>query len=153
MDIALILWNPDVIEWVSIVLRQENLKCCGMEPSAGPQKIEELITACGSRVVMLDLAPPYEQSADILLRLLERFPGRLFVLSCADPMLAMKAAPWLSAHVLLQKPYELEVIRKVLVSMVSRISRCYTAASTSTTHMTAITTACGRIHVALPEAS
>jgi DNA-binding NarL/FixJ family response regulator len=123
-DVALILWNPDVIEWVSLILRQENLRSCGMEPSDKLQDMEGLIASCSPSVVVLDLSPPYADSAQIFLRLLERFPDRSFVLTCADPILAVRAARWLSCHLMLQKPYEPDVICKIIVSLRSRVSSC-----------------------------
>src|SRR5262247_2095397 len=119
-DVALILWNPDVIQWVSFILLQQNLKCCGIEPSAGPQKMEEMIASHRPSVVVFDLAPPYKHSAAVFLRLLDRFPDRAFVTTCADPIFARKVAPWLSCHLTRQKPYEAEVIEKAVVSRVGR---------------------------------
>ena len=124
-DVALILWNPDVIQWVSFILLQQNLKCCGIEPSAGPQKMEEMIASHRPSVVVFDLAPPYKHSAAVFLRLLDRFPDRAFVTTCADPIVARKAAPWLSCHLTLQKPYEADVIEKIVVSKVSRAAKYF----------------------------
>ena len=120
IDVALILWNTDVIQWVSFILLQQNLQCCGIEPSDGAQKMEELIASRSPSVVVFDLAPPYQDSAAVFLRLLDRFPDRAFVITCADPVFARRVAPWLSCHLTLQKPYEAEVIEKVVVSRVGR---------------------------------
>src|SRR5215467_1776404 len=123
VDVALILWNPDVIQWVSYVLLQQNLRCCGMEPSVGAEKMEEMIASRHPSVVLLDLAPPYQHSAAIFLRILDRFPDRTFVITYADPIFARKVAPWLSCHLTLQKPYEADVIEKIVVSRVRRAAK------------------------------
>src|SRR5215510_315080 len=81
LDVALILWNSDVIEWVSYVLLQQDFRCCGIEPSDGVNRIEDLIAATRPRLVMLDLAPPYEKSTNDFLHLLERFPRQKFVIT------------------------------------------------------------------------
>ena len=125
IDVALILWNRDVIQWVSFLLLLQNLQCCGMEPSDGPQKMEELIASRGPSVVVFDLAPPYQHSAAVFLRLLDRFPDRAFVITCADPIFARKVAPWLSCHLTLQKPYEPDLIEKIVVSKVSRAGQYF----------------------------
>jgi len=91
-----------------------------MEPSDGPQKMEELIASRGPSVVVFDLAPPYQHSAAVFLRLIDRFPDRAFVITCADPIFARKVAPWLSCHLTVQKPYEPDLIEKIVVSKVSR---------------------------------
>jgi hypothetical protein len=122
VDVALILWNPDVIEWVSFVLTQLNFKSCGIEPSAGVQNIEQLIGSRGPRVVVYDLDPPYQKSAGVFLNLLDQFPDRAFLATCADPVLAVKAAPWLVCHVVLQKPYTPDLIGKTVVSAARRDS-------------------------------
>jgi hypothetical protein len=122
VDVALILWNPDVIEWVSFVLAQLNLKCCGIEPSAGIQNIEQLIASRAPGVVVFDLEPPYQRSSAVFFQLLDRFPDRAYLVTCADPTLAVKAAPWLVCHIILQKPYAPDVIGKVVVSASNRAS-------------------------------
>jgi hypothetical protein len=96
-----------------------------MEPSDGPQKMEELIASRGPSVVVFDLAPPYQHSAAVFLRLLDRFPDRAFVITCADPIFARKVAPWLSCHLTLQKPYEPDLIEKIVVSKVSRAGKYF----------------------------
>ena len=53
-NIALILWNPDVIELMSVV-RVNETGIAGVEPSQGAACIEELITSCNSSVVVFDL--------------------------------------------------------------------------------------------------
>jgi hypothetical protein len=120
VDVALILWNQDVIDWVSLVLLERKLRSHGVEPSAELQTIEHLIGSCRPYVVVFDIAPPYTQSTAVLLRLLNRFPDRAFVVTCADPVLAVLAAPWLSVRVVLQTPYEPDVIVRTVVSMASR---------------------------------
>lgn len=122
-DIALILWNTDVIEFVSVVLLRDNVRCCGIQPDEAEDRIEEFIASHGSNTVMFDLAPPYSQSAKVFMRLIDRFPDRSFIITCADPMLAIKVAPWLSCHHIVQKPYEAEEIRDILLSTMSRIPK------------------------------
>src|SRR5262249_49168757 len=51
---------------------------------------------------------------------IDRFPDRAFVITCADPIFARKVAPWLSCHLTVQKPYEPDLIEKIVVSKVSR---------------------------------
>jgi hypothetical protein len=119
-DVALILWNTDVIQLVSLVLLHRNLKSCGLEPSEGTERIEDLIVSCSPSVVVFDLDPPYDRSAAVALRLLRRFPDRSFVMTCADPPIALKNAPWLSRHPLFQKPYELDEIANTVRSLVRR---------------------------------
>jgi len=118
IDVALILWNTDVIDLVSLVLLRRNLLSCGCEPSEGAENIEELIVSCGPRVVIFDLDPPYDRSATVALRLLNRFPDRLFVMTCADSALALKKAPWLSGLPMFQKPYEVDEVATIVSSMV-----------------------------------
>src|SRR4029453_2627908 len=114
IDVALILWNPDVIELVSLTLRGRNLKSSGLEPAEGIEKIEELIVSRGPRVVIFDLDPPYHRSAAVALHLMARFSDCSFVMTCADRSLAVKAAPWLRLHPVFQKPYEPdEMVRTV----------------------------------------
>jgi len=117
IDVALILWNTDVIDLVSFVLLNRNLKSCGVEPSAGPEKIEDFILSCRPSVVMFDLDPPYDRSAAVVSHLLGRFTDCRFVMTCADPNLALKQAPWLSRHALFQKPYEIDEIANTVRSM------------------------------------
>src|ERR1051325_176849 len=119
-DVALILFNSDVIELISFVLLGADLKSCGFEPSEGEDRVEEFISSHRPRLVVFDLAPPYRTSTTILKRLLNRFPDLPFVITCADPMLAIQAAPWLSCHHVFQKPYEPNQIRDVVGSMLSR---------------------------------
>jgi DNA-binding NarL/FixJ family response regulator len=123
IDAALILWNRDVIELFSMVLQQRNLKSCGVEPSAGHQRIEDFIVSCDPSVVVFDLDPPYDRSAAIALQLLDRFPDRSFVITCADSVRAVKAAPWLCCHPIFQKPYEMDEIANTVRAMVRRSCR------------------------------
>jgi hypothetical protein len=118
IDAVLILWNPDVIQLVSLVLKYRNLKSCGIEPSDGEESIERLMMACSPTVVVFDLDPPYDRSATVALRLLDRFPECSFVMTCADSGLALKRAPWLARHPMLQKPYEMDEIARIVRSMV-----------------------------------
>jgi hypothetical protein len=127
LDVALILWNKDVIQLVSLVLLRRNLKSDGVEPSEGPEKIEALIASSSPTVVVFDLDPPYDRSAAVISHLLNRFPDRSFVMTCADPVLALRSAPWLSSHPVFQKPYEMDEIAATVLAMVSRVSRSLAA--------------------------
>jgi hypothetical protein len=122
-DVALILWNPDVIELVSLVLVHRNLKSIGVEPSEGRDGIEELIVSSSPSVVVFDLDPPYGRSTAVAHHLLNRFPDRAFVMTCADRGLALRTAPWLSSHPLFQKPYEMDEIANTVRSMVRHSCR------------------------------
>lgn len=122
IDVALILWNADVIQLVSMILGQQNLQSCGVEPSEGAERIEELIECCSPAVVVFDLDPPYNRSTAVVLHLLGRFPDPAFVITCADPLLALKAAPWLSRFPMLQKPYAPDQIGETVSSVVKRTS-------------------------------
>jgi hypothetical protein len=121
MDVALILWNRDVIQLMSMVLLQRNLESCGVEPSDGVERIEKFLMSSRPRVVIFDLHPPYERSAAVALRMMHRFPDSSFVLTCADSVLALKKAPWLSRYLLFQKPYQLDEVADVVRSMVPRV--------------------------------
>jgi AmiR/NasT family two-component response regulator len=126
-DVALVLWNRDVIELVSMILLTRNLKARGIEPSDDVAQVEEFILTCAPTVVVLDLEPPYHQSVSKAQYLLNRFPDRPFVLTCADPALATTAAPWLSVHPLYQKPFEIDALVEKIHSMVKR--SCLNAAT------------------------
>lgn len=119
IDVALILWNQDVIDLLSWVLRHSDLKSSGVEPSAGDERIENLITSSSPSVVVFDLCPPYDRSTQVVLRLLNRFPDRLFVITCADKKLALNSAPWLSHHALIEKPYAVEEMAKTIQLLVT----------------------------------
>ena len=119
IDVALILWNQDVIDLVAWVLLHRNLRSGGVEPSAGDEKIESLIRSLSPTVVVFDLGPPYVRSTQALRRLLNRFPDRLFVMTCADKTMALKTAPWLSHHALLEKPYEIDDIANRIRGLVT----------------------------------
>lgn len=123
IDVALILWNRDVIELVSLVLLSRNLISSGCEPCAGQDTIENLIVSSRPSVVVFDLDPPYERSSEVARRLIDRFPDRSFVMTCADTVLALKKAPWLSAHPLFQKPYDMAEIANTVGSMRHRSVR------------------------------
>jgi hypothetical protein len=132
IDVALILWNPDVIQLVSVVLLQRNLKSCGVEPSDGAERIEDLIVSCRPAVVVFDLDPPYDRSAAVALSLQNRFPDCSFVMTCADSVLALKKAPWLARCPMFQKPYEMDEMANVVRSMVRRAPRSVNAFSFGT---------------------
>jgi len=117
IDVALVLWNPDVIQLVSHVLCRRKLVSTGLEPSEGLDRISDLIASSGAPVIVFDLEPPYARSSAVLAQLLSRFIDRSFVMTCADPLLATKATPWLSAHRLFQKPYETAEIADTVCSM------------------------------------
>jgi hypothetical protein len=119
-DVALILWNPDVIDLVSFVLLRRNVRSCGIEPSEGTERISDFIRSCSPAVVVFDLDPPYARSAADALYLLHRFPDHQFVMTCADRTLALSSASWLSCHPLFEKPYQLDDIAHTVHSMVIR---------------------------------
>jgi hypothetical protein len=119
IDVALILWNQDVIELMSWVLLHRDLKSSGVEPSAGDERIENFITSVSPTVVVFDLSPPYDRSTQVARRLLTRFPDRSFVMTCADKTMALRIAPWLSHHTVLQKPYEMDEIANTIRLLVS----------------------------------
>ncbi len=123
IDVALFLWNPDVIELVSMILLRRNLQSCGVEPSKEIASIEACIAAWSPSVVVFDLAPPYDRSAAGALRLVRRFPDRPFVMTCADKGLALRRAPWLAGHVMFQKPCEVNDVANAVRSLVRRSSR------------------------------
>ena len=127
-DVALILWNPDVIELVSLILQRRNLTSCGVEPSKGAKAIEDLLTTSKPNVVVFDLEPPYDQSAAVAKRLLYRFPDPSLVITCADRGLALKKAPWLSDYPVLQKPYEMDDIANIVRFQVRRATSMDTMA-------------------------
>ena len=120
IDVALILWNPDVIQMASFVLEQRCLKAKGLEPYYRIQNIEHWIACCDPTVVVFDLRPPYYMSVRVARRLLERFPDRSFVFTIADPQLAINIAPWLLCHPILRKPYCPERMGRIVEELVSR---------------------------------
>jgi hypothetical protein len=130
-DVALILWNKDVIELVSLVLLSRNLISRGLEPSEGPDRMENFIVSDCPRVVVFDLHPPYASSGEVALRLIDRFPGLSFVITCADKTLALKSVPRLSTQRLFQKPYDIDEIAGAVSSMVRRDWMRFTALSVS----------------------
>jgi hypothetical protein len=132
IDVALILWNTDVIELASLVLCRRNLKSCGVEPCAGLERILDLIRTLGPRVVVFDLDPPYDRSAAVALHLMDRFPDRAFVITCADSALALKKAPWVSRFPLFEKPYEIEHMADTVRSMVIRARRSFSTLAIGT---------------------
>jgi hypothetical protein len=119
-DVALILWNKDVIQLLSFVLASRNLKSAGIEPSEGVQEIERLLALSGPDVVVFDLDPPYKRSAAVMLRLLDRFHHCSFVMTCADPALAVNSVPWLSNYPVFQKPYHLDDIVETVASLATQ---------------------------------
>jgi len=106
IDVALVLWNPDVITVVSMALLQRGLHAAGLEPQEDTATIEELIRSTGSHVVVFDLAPPYSKSGAVAIHLMRSFPSRAFVFTCADPEVALKAQPWLASYRIFRKPYD-----------------------------------------------
>ena len=119
-DVALILWNPDVIDVMSFALLRRNVVSRGIEPSEGTERISDFILSCSPAVVVLDLDPPYTRSAAEAEYLLDRFPNHPFVMTCADRMLALSKASWLSCHPLFEKPYRLDDVAQTVYSMVVR---------------------------------
>jgi len=121
IDVALILWNSDVIDLMSFVLLDRHLTSSGIEPSAGVKAMENLIVSYSPSVVVFDLNPPYDRSAAIVLHLMSCFPDRCFVITCADRKLAVKMAPWLRSHRIFQKPYETGEIADTVKTMVTHL--------------------------------
>jgi hypothetical protein len=78
---------------------------------------------------MFDLDPPYERSSAVVLGLLDRFPDRSFVITCADPRLVLRKAPWMSAYPVFQKPYEMDNIADAVRLLVRRAPDLAIAAS------------------------
>jgi len=122
IDVALILWNPDVIQLMCYALFCRNVVSKGVEPSEGAERIAEWIVSCDPTVVVFDLDPPYSRSAAVVLHLIHRFPNRSFVMTCADRVLALKSAPWLCTYPLFQKPYETDQVAESVLSSMSRAS-------------------------------
>lgn len=123
IDVALVLWNPDIIELMSFVLLRRELRSDGMEPAEGRERISTFISSCTATVVLFDLAPPYKRSVEEALCLLDRFPNRSFVMTCADRRLALSCAPWLRHFPLFQKPYAMDEVAETVRSMVIHASR------------------------------
>jgi len=129
IDVALFLWNPDVIELLSLVLLQRNLVSRGVEPSEGRQKIQRLIASWHPNVVVFDLDPPYDRSSAIARHLLDPFPDCSLVITCADSALALKKASWLSGQRLFEKPYEMDDLANTVGSIIRRAPREFATAS------------------------
>src|SRR5262245_41609954 len=107
IDVALILWNPYVIQLMSMVLWNRHMSSSGVEPS-DREKVQDLIESGKPSVVVFDLDPPYQRSAAVVSDLMTRFSGCSFIMTCADPALALKFVPWLSRYRVFQKPYRSE---------------------------------------------
>ena len=122
INIALILWNTDVIDMMSLVLLQWKLTSRGVEPSQGEEAIEQWIASCNPSVVVVDLEPPYAKSGAVVSNLMKRFPDKSFVLTCADPIFALIKAPSLFGHPIFQKPYEPRDLAGTVASMMPRVS-------------------------------
>ncbi len=105
-DAALIMHNPDVIEMVAFFLGMYNLQARGLELFSPQETIENWIADYDSAAVVFDLAPPYKRSTAVARDLVHRFSDRLFIFTCADPVLAVRDAEWLQDYPLFQKPYE-----------------------------------------------
>jgi hypothetical protein len=119
IDVALILWNPDVIELMSFALLQRDLRSRGVEPSETMGRIESLLVFWKPDVIAFDLHPPYSESAVIVRRLMHQFPNCPFVMTCADSAYALKKAPWLSRYPLFQKPYAPDAVANTIFSLVN----------------------------------
>ena len=113
IDVALILWNPDVIQLMSMVLWHRQLSSSGVEPS-DREKVQNLIESGKPSVVVFDLDPPYQRSASVLSDLMARYAGCSFIMTCADPALAVKFVPWLSDYRIFQKPYPIDELGNVI---------------------------------------
>lgn len=116
-DVALIVWNPDVIQLLTYVLKTRDLQCVGAEPSEGADQIEQLIASSSPAVVVFDLDPPYTRSGNVLMRMLRRFDASSFVITCADPILVLRNAPDLARYPLFQKPYALDKIGSTIQTL------------------------------------
>jgi len=116
-DVALIVWNPDVIQLLTYVLKGRDLHCVGAEPSEGADGIEDVIASCSPAVVVFDLDPPYHRSGAVLMRLLQRFESASFVITCADPILVLRSVPDFARYPLFQKPYPLDKFASTLQTL------------------------------------
>ena len=117
IDVALILWNPDVIHLMSTVLWHRQVSSSGVEPSER-EKVKALIESGKPSVVVFDLDPPYQRSAAVLSDLMARYSGSSFILTCADPALAVKFVPWLSSYQVFQKPYGIDELGNAIGAVV-----------------------------------
>jgi hypothetical protein len=124
-DVALFLWNSDIIEMMSWLLLDRHVDSDGVEPSEGYDAIAELILHWTPKVVVFDLMPPYQASSEELARLVKRFPNASFVITCADSTLAQKRASWLSAFPVFEKPYDPFALAHVIHDMVTLCDKSY----------------------------
>lgn len=115
-DVALVLWNVDVIDLVASLLRERRLSVVGLEPREETERIQEVLTARGPRVVVFDLAPPYRRSGQVAADLLRSFKSSKFIFTCADPKVAFMMEPWLSCYQVFQKPYDVMDLTDVIAS-------------------------------------
>lgn len=120
VDVALVIWNPDLIELLSIVLQEHNLTSCGLEPLEDVRRIEEFLALSRPGLVIYDIAPPYNRDARIVLHLSRRFPECAFLLTCADRCLAVQQAAWLSRYAIFQKPYEISEVADAVHAVITR---------------------------------
>ena len=123
VDVALVVWNPDIIQLLSFALQTHDLNGVGIEPSEGTRNIARFLDFADAPVVVFDLEPPYNRSAAGLLPLLQKFQQRAFVVTCADPVLALKSAPYLARYPVFQKPYDIGKI----VSTIQTLARSSSA--------------------------
>src|SRR5262245_3202796 len=121
VDVALILWNRDVIDLLAWVLFQRKLTSRGIEPSEHREIIEDFVLSCSPSVVVFDLQPPYHRSGAAAVYLQRRFPDCSFVITCADSALAQRNAPWVSAYPIFQKPYAIDDIGNTVDTMVRSV--------------------------------
>jgi hypothetical protein len=128
IDVALILWNPDVIQLMSMVLWHRHLSSSGVEPYER-EKVQNLIESGKPSVVVFDLDPPYQRSAAVLSGLMARFSGCSFIMTCADPALALKFVPWLSGYQVFQKPYPIDELGNAIDATVGHPAEGVAAAS------------------------
>ena len=117
VDVALVVWNPDIIQLLSFVLQTHDLNGVGIEPSEGTKNIARFLEFADAPVVVFDIEPPYTRSTAGLLPLLEKFQQCAFVVTCADPVLALKSAPYLARYPVFQKPYDLSKIVSTILEL------------------------------------
>ena len=130
VDVALVVWNPDIIQLLSFVLQTHDLNGVGIEPSEGTRNIARFLEFAEAPVVVFDLEPPYNRSTAGLLPLLEKFHQCAFVVTCADPVLALKSAPYLARYPVFQKPYDLGKV----VSTIQTLARNSPALAVEVSH-------------------
>jgi len=122
-DVALILWNEDLIDLMSFVLQEFGMTSFGLEPFESRKTIEDTIALRKPCVIIFDLDPPYERSAATALELIDRFADCSFLMTCADPLLAFQKAPWLCGQAIFEKPYDVLQLAASVHLLVRRTQR------------------------------